>query len=125
MIELTNVELFKSLVDIMDGEKIFDFHNEYRCVKINFESKNLELTFRKDQNSSIVILQFVEAEICKFEIGLGFANSYKLDLFYRGRYEDEGKLFEFSPLGKRYFYINFLDGDYLEILTKDVFLIYE
>jgi hypothetical protein len=28
MLELTNVELFKSLVEISDGDKRFDFHNE-------------------------------------------------------------------------------------------------
>lgn len=74
MLELTNVELFKSLVEIQDGDKIFDFHNEYLCVKIGSENGNLEFTFRKNEDPNLIILQFTEAEICRFEIGKGFAN---------------------------------------------------
>jgi hypothetical protein len=100
------------------------FTMKYLCVRIGSEKGNLEFTFRKeDEDPDLIILQFTEAEICRFEIGTGFANIYQVDLFYRGRYLEEDQLLELSPTGKKYFYLNFLDGDYFEILTTGVFVI--
>jgi hypothetical protein len=126
MIKLTDVELLESILEVQVGNKHIDFHNEYTFVKINFgieQERIMEFTFREDKTNNNVILQFNGASIVKFEMGLGVANSYVLDQFYRGRYDFGGELFDINENGERYFYLNFYEGEYFEIFAKDVFLI--
>lgn len=45
-----------------------------------------------------------------------------LDSFYRGRYEIDGTLFEYTPAGERYFYLAFIEGDAFEFYSGKVCL---
>jgi hypothetical protein len=70
-------------------------------------------------------LLFEEATIANFNVNLkGGEDSCTLDLFYRGRYEIAGNLFEISPHGESVFYIDFFDGDSFIIFSKKVTMIF-
>jgi hypothetical protein len=45
-----------------------------------------------------------------------------LDLFYRGRFEIDGKLYGTSEKGENYFYLDFLEDNSFEIFATEVFL---
>jgi len=52
-------------------------------------------------------------------------DSCTLNSFYRGQFEVNGELFEYSPIGDRYYYIEFEKGDAFEILAQQVVLLTE
>ena len=43
-----------------------------------------------------------------------------LNAFYRGRFENDGRLLEYSKTDERYFYIDFQDEDKFEVFAKKV-----
>lgn len=123
MVELTNVELFKSLVGIESDNGFIDLHNDYDCISIQYsvETKLFEISFQA--TNSNVVLQFKDAVINKFNlVPKRTEDSCTLNSFYRGRFEVNGELFEYSPIGERYYYIEFEEGDAFEVLAQQVFL---
>lgn len=124
MIELTNIELFKSLSSVESDNAIIDLHNDYVCTSIQYstDKKMFELSFQAENSN--VILQFKDAVITKFDlVPKRTEDSCILNNFYRGRFEINGELFEYSPLGQRYYYIEFEEGDVFEILAQEAFLL--
>ena len=128
MIDLTNTELFLDLTTIKYGESFFDLHNDYDCTDINYKllSKTISFLFQPSTSEPLkkgLCLLFEDATIVDFNVNLKrTSDSFTLDLFYRGRYEIDGKLFEISPHGEGYFYIGFFEGDSFEIFSKKVTL---
>jgi len=123
MIELTNVELFKSLVGIESDNGFIDLHNDYACISVQYslDKKLLEVSFQAVNSN--VVLQFKDAVINKFLlVPKRTEDSCTLNNFYRGRFEANGELFEYSPIGERYYYMEFEEGDAFEILAQQVFL---
>jgi hypothetical protein len=127
MIELTNIELFKSLVSLELDKTVIDLHNDYDCTSLQYkaEERLLEFCFEVvDGNSSTVIVRFEGATVSKFNLlRKATKDACTLNNFYRGRFEVNGKLLEYSPLGERYYYIEFEDGDVFEVLAQEVFLL--
>src|SRR5687768_9975936 len=117
MIDLTNTELFLELTTIEYGESFFDLHNDYNCVDINYKlpDKTIRFLFQPripEPTKKDLCLLFEEATIADLHVNLKRTeDSCTLDLFYRGRYEIDGNLIEFSPLGEGIFYIDFWEGD--------------
>jgi len=128
MIDLTNAELFLDLTTIHNGESFFDLHNDYNCADINYKLLDNAISFlfqpkppelmKKD-----LCLLFEEATIVDCTINLKRTDdSSTLDLFYRGRYEIAGNLFEISANGEGVFYIELLEGNSFIIFSKKVTL---
>lgn len=126
MIDLTDVELFESLVGIESDNGFIDLHNNYDCTSVQYSvEKKLFEVFFQAANSNVV-LQFKDAVISKFNLLPKRAeDSCTLNNFYRGRFEVNGELFEYSPARARYYYIEFEEGDTFEILAQQVFLFWK
>jgi hypothetical protein len=128
-IELTNTDLFLDLTTVKYGESFFDLHNDYDCEGINYKLLNKTISFLfqpriPEQAKKELCLLFEEATIADFKVNLKHtADRRTVDLFYRGRYEMGGNLFEISPNGEGIFYIDFWEGDSFVIFSKKVTLI--
>ncbi len=123
MIELTNIELFKSLSRVEFDNAIIDLHNDYVCTSMQYSADKgiFDLFFRAERSN--VVLQFKGAVVTKFGLVLKRTeDSCILNNFYRGRFEVNGELLEYSPLGERYYYMEFEEGDVFEILAQEVLL---
>jgi hypothetical protein len=124
MIELTNIELFKSLATIESGSTFFDLHNNYKCTSIRYGSaeKLFELAFQATNSS--VILKFEGAIISKMDlVPKRTEDSSTLNNFYRGRYVVNEEIFEHTPLGQSFYYIEFEEGDVFEVFAERVFIL--
>lgn len=120
MKELSDAEMFKSLMDLEIEEAAIDLHNDYECHNIlyDFEKGYLRLLFKGDKS---LILEFRDVVIAKLNLQLqetldrGILNN-----FYRGRFEINGTLYETSEEGRRYFIWKLkqgVDWDYTPVMS--------
>ena len=128
MIDITNSELFKDLTSLNYENQIIDLHNEYECLCFKYISSSESLEFVFESRDSeilkiyfIIIFEQVEIEVANFYFKRTESSS-TINIFYRGRFELNGKLFEFDSLGKKYWYLEFETGDKLEIFSSKVFI---
>lgn len=128
LIELTNVELFKDLTTLKTVDGLFDMHNDYICTKIDFKSSDKTLGFLFKPNKSDAVknnlyLLFQNVTLSNFNLYLNrTTDSSILDSFYRGRYQLDDALFEYTPTGEGYFYLEFIEGDAFECFAGKVTL---
>jgi hypothetical protein len=128
MIELTDEMLFKDLTFIERNGNKYDLHNDYKCVIFDYNKENetLNIVFEarvsKSENLRVG-LTFKEVTIAKFEMFFTRTeDTSTLNSFYRGRFEKDGKFFEYSATGARYFYIEFEQGDKIEFYSSRALL---
>lgn len=120
MIELKADTLFECLMSIKTDDGYIDLHNDYQCQGISYSNQSLRLFFKGRNN---VTVEFTGIEIIKMEwLFEQTPDSSTLDNFYRGRFEKNGELHEITDSGKRYFYIDFYEGDAIELFADYVFL---
>ena len=116
-----NIELFKNLSEYDLGGEYFDFHNEFNCIKITFENNLLTLFFEKIEDRLLILMKFDNVVLEKVEFDhFSEMQNLTIDTLYRGRFEKEGKLFEFSNTGKSYFYLEFYKGGKMEFWCDDI-----
>jgi hypothetical protein len=123
MIDLTNTELFKDLTTIESKDKSFDLHNDYDCILIDYDVKKrvliIDLKRNGREKGDKLRLQFENASIAKLELhSTESQDSGTISSFYRGRFEINGILSEYSSQGERYFYIEFEDGKKIELFAN-------
>jgi|SRR6185437_6113935 len=125
MVELTEIELFKDFIIITDGDKSYDLHSDYECTSLEYDSivRNLIMQFEKIQNKGEaekkLAIVFSEARLANVRISFPRGKGPStIDIIYRGRFEDNGKLEEISDAGERYFYFIFEEGDSFEVYSK-------
>ncbi|UUW10971.1 hypothetical protein NLG42_09170 [Flavobacterium plurextorum] len=119
-IDLSNVELFETLLEFnIEGINV-DLHNDYELKSFNLLNNNdLRLVFLHNTSEQNIFLIFTEIEFVEFELPI--LSDLTLDNFYRGRYEYESKLFdEFNE--KKCFYIEFCGVGQLNLLCSKVIL---
>ena len=125
--DLTNCELFKDLTTVSIKDKFFDLHNDYNCKIINYDLvvKVLKLIFEPCRsNVNSLSLEFNEARISNFTFNFSYSqDANTLNAFYRGRFESDGLLLEYSKLNESYFYLDFQEDDKFEVFAKKVSLI--
>lgn len=126
LIELTNAELFKDLTTLGNVDTFFDLHNDYTCTSIDYKSfdKTLGFSFQpnniNDTKKNLYLL-FENVTLSNFNMYHNrTTDSGILDSFYRGRYQNEGALFEYTPTGEGYFYLEFIGGDAFECFAGKV-----
>lgn len=128
-IELESPVVLDSLLTIqVDIGSYIDLHNDYDCHSISYAdvSKELYLRFELcEDNERKVDLVFKEVEINKMSFNLGDLEDVKtIDSLYRGKYEVEGELREFTDDGKSYYYVEFCSGVSFELFAKKLFAVY-
>lgn len=125
MLNVTNAGLFDSLMTVdLDGQHV-DLHNDYACIDIQYlrVEKSIHFLFRNRDDNRKVVLQFREVTIEVFSLNFsrGMDNA-TLDLFYRGRFPEDGALNDTSEEKGNYFYISFYDDTAFEIFAKEVII---
>lgn len=120
-IDLYNVELFESLLELDFQEKNIDIHNDYELKNIVFKNnKNLQLLLTHNLSDNKFLLSFYDTEFIEFDLPTN-KNIY-IDNFYRGRYELNNELYdEFN--NKKCFYIEFCETGHLNILCSKLTLL--
>jgi hypothetical protein len=125
MVELTDIELFKDFIIITDGGRSYDLHSDYECIFLEYDSGNKNLTMRfakvesEEKTDGQIAIVFSEARIANLTIRFPRRkDTSTLNTIYRGRFEENGQLFEFSEMDERYFYFIFQDGDSFEVFSK-------
>jgi len=84
-IDLSNVGLFETLLEINFEGLYVDLHNDYDLKSINLLNNRLLLNFTKSDNKSMIQLIFENIEFIDFEIPL--IGKLTIDTFYRDRRE--------------------------------------
>lgn len=125
MIDLTNKELFEDITYIVILGENFDLHNDFKCIGVKYSEneRRCSFFFKKvsEEEKPVMLLLFEDAIISKCELNFqeGFTST-TLNLFYRGRFELDGKLFEKTESNEKYFYIEFETGGKFEFLATKV-----
>jgi hypothetical protein len=126
MIDLTNVKLFEEFIIIESNGRYYDLHGVFVCRSIiyGFSERKLTLLFENPEataGSSKVSLVFLDCRVSNFLIPLPSGQYFAtLNIIYRGRYEENGGLKDYSDAGERYFYIDFEEGTKFEVFAKQV-----
>jgi hypothetical protein len=120
-LESREIEMFKNLSQFEAGQICHDFHNDFDCIKLLFESTFLILLFRNIKYDSFVSFKFEKAILERVEF-LNFEDLKKLtvDNIYRGRSQRGNELIEFDFDGRAYFYIDFYEGPKIELWCKNI-----
>lgn len=122
-ISAKDIELFKNLSEFDSGEKYYDFHNDYKCIRISQEDEELTFLFKKTDEAVVVSFKFQEVKVTKFVFDYTTKlESLTIDNCYRGRFELGKDLLEFSSEGKSYFYVEFYEGHKLEFFSEYVII---
>ena len=108
--DLTEVELFKNVLEIKSGTLHIDLHNDFTCINLDHIGEDLTLKFQHDKGDGHVMLQFKKVEVLKMQLPLQF-EGLTLDNFHRGRfsYEDD------NCNGKMFFYVETIEDGIFEI----------
>ncbi len=121
MIAAASLELFKNLAQHDYDNRYYDFHNDYNCEKLSYSDGILLILFTSLADGILLSLKFTEVRITALDFfNVKDARNLILDNLYRGRYELNGKLIEFSEDGKGYFYIQFYEDQKLEFWAKSI-----
>ena len=121
MILAQTIELFENLAQYDFLGEYYDFHNFYSCEKVSFENKTLAIVFKNDASSLVVTLKFEEVIVSKIDFYYVLnGDDLVIDLLYRGRFEVDGGLKEFSEDGKSYFYLDFVEGQSMEFWATSI-----
>lgn len=125
MIDITGGELFKDLMCFQIQNKVIDLHNDYECESIKYRHEEKKLIFmfnRQAFSNSKITLVFEGVSIQKCDLYLSrTADSGTLNVFYRGRFEVDGNLYEKSKSNQEYYYIEFENGDKFELFSTKVY----
>jgi len=123
--ESSDFELFKDLTSFDHGSRTFDLHNDYFCKSFNYDAENksltIELELRRnpgaDDSKLIIIFNFAKLTKFKFPSKGDFET---IDILYRGRFNENGNLSDFSSEGQGYFYLDFESGGQLEFFSRQI-----
>lgn len=123
LIDVTNNHLFESILQFCYNDLTVDLHNDYKCYKYIYDSQKQEflVSFKEKKGEIFRVSIWFKYAIIK-NLSYQFiipADHLTLDNFYRGRFEENGKLFETSSLGN-YYYIDFVEGINFELFAKEV-----
>lgn len=121
--ELTNSPLFDSLLIFETSNGIIDLHNDYDCQNVlyDLDTQSLKCFFEGPKK---IILDFEGVIITKFNVQLRLtSDSCILNNFYRGRFETDHTLHEITADGRRYFFLEFEEGNIMELHAHKVFLV--
>ena len=115
------IALFKNLSEFDLDNIYYDFHNDFDCIKIILEDNFLSLIFRKIKEEYLISFGFQNVNLIRFDFGnFSELKNLTIDNLYRGRFEKDGHLSEFSGDGKSYFYLEFYEGPKMELWCESI-----
>jgi hypothetical protein len=120
VIDSKEIDVFNNLSEFDLDNVYYDLHNDFNCVKVEFESDILILFFENIANMYLVSIRFQNAilTLCEFDFDQKI-ESLTIDNLYRGKFEINGKLIEFDN-NKGYFYLEFYEGQKIEFWSESM-----
>jgi len=126
--DLSKFELFEPIMDFQMGSKSIDLHNDYYCneIKESLEKKNITVYFASVSSTETIAIEFGEAQIATAKFSLTDKTKFStLTNFYRGKFiSPSNTLNESNENKQNYFYLDFFEGQHIEILAKQVIPFY-
>jgi hypothetical protein len=121
LIKSKDIRLFENLSQYNYGDVYYDFHNNFKCFKILFKTNVLVLVFHKIDSNEYVSIRFHKTVLSYIELEAEDKTSqFIIDTLYRGRFENNGELLEFSEDELGYFYLEFYNGLKLEFWSQSL-----
>jgi hypothetical protein len=125
MVSITNYKLFEDISEFLfDGHRV-NLHDDFECTQIQFvdESGLFVFTFTQLEERQVVELQFHNARLSNLDIHFPLnTNASTLEIFYRGRFEEDGILQELTIDNEKIFYLEFNEGIVINLFAKEVTL---
>ncbi len=123
ILDITNSELFDSLLEISYENCEYDLHNDFSLKYIDFNKAEALLKFDFHEIDGKKSIHLIFKNVDPIILKLPFQEDTTIDNFHRGRYEYQGQLYdEFE--GKRCFYMEFYDsGDCIILCSEAIFKI--
>ena len=90
-IDLYNVELFESLLELDFQDLNIDIHNDYEVKNILFKNNNLQFFLTHNTSDLKFLLSFYDTEFIEFDLSTN--KNLCIDNFYRGRFELNNELY--------------------------------
>lgn len=111
-----DIAVLESISQSEINGQYYDFHNDFECNRIALNDSTLSLFFVDRISGIQTVLKFNDVIITLMDFDISVVDSQKLtvDMLYRGRCKEANKLIEFTPDGKGYFYLDFIEGQKLE-----------
>lgn len=121
MIKAKDIKLFDDLTQLTINHKTYDLHNNYDLSSLTLSDCKLLFKLNHCKEAKTISVLFHDVEIVKlgFEFSSCIDNS-TIDSLYRGRFERDGSLIEFSDRGKGYFYLELFEGDNIEFWSSSL-----
>jgi len=120
-LDISKYKLFEPILDFKIGADYIDLHNDFNCIEIKADMQNVILYFLSlsDYNKKVEI-KFNNAKIVKTKYELNDKTKYTtLCNFHRGKFENlNHTLYEKNEDGQKYYYLDFFEGQHLEIFAK-------
>ncbi len=119
--DLSDVQLFESLLELNFEENYIDLHNDYdfKSHKLT-QAKTFTLTFLNIKTGKELLVCFENTDFIEFFI-IGEDNS-SVDNFHRARHEKDGKLFD-EIENKKCYYIEFTGESKIELLSSKLYIV--
>jgi len=123
-IDLTNIELFKNNISFDFEGKLIDLQKNYYCAEINEVEYNMVLIFKNNfDDNDILKLVFEYWDVVRFKYDFSdLSISKKVKNFYRGRYLEGVEFLEKNEFDQFYYFLDFLEGQKIEVFAERVFL---
>ena len=122
-IDLTNSELFKSLLDI-DYSKLshYDIHNDFDLKLLEYKEGAIFIMHFSSVIDKKMVLKvvFENPKFIEFSVMVNDKN-LTVDNFHRGKFEYKGKLYE-EYENRKCFYIEFYEEGGINILASKVLM---
>lgn len=126
--DITNIDLFIPKLDFeVLGENV-ELSNWFNCILIKFTDADLSFKFeaiieKQDLIFRWVIIKFINYNIISrtYDIADNIKSQTILNL-QRCKYEKDNTLFERDSTGRNCYLIEFLEGQSIEILAKQVII---
>jgi len=125
MLSITNYKLFEDISEFLfEGHRV-NLHDDFECTQIKFvgESGLFVFTFKHLEERQFVELQFHNARLSSLDFNFPLnANASTLEIFYRGRFEEDGILKEVTINNEKIFYLEFNEGVAINLFARQVTL---
>lgn len=125
---ITEISPFSPLLDFDINGINIDLHNDFECVNIKKEKKNLEFHFKrlignefyKEQNAVVIFSDIIECNINLLEKKGELGDFGTLDNFAKGELTEVNKFFHDKSV--KYFFIGFINGSLINIFCKEAII---
>ncbi|MDX2305611.1 MAG: hypothetical protein NW226_22575 [Microscillaceae bacterium] len=121
--KIPDIEFFENLIQINKNGLDIDLHNDYSCTQVLFNDNDssLKIYFISDSDK-MNRLELIFKNVIILKINFVVSNVLTLDNFSRCKIENDEKLFDYDENGRSLFILEFVEGQEIEVLSKEIFI---